>query len=153
MTIIWQQRRQNFLRFWISIKRTVHEIFNDSQCKNGNPRFSDGTLETFICSIICKMFSLFLGWMCLIMIIPLRFPVVEMRKSVLLRNHNLNNYIDVYFILNQATLLMIPLWISHCHLCMEGDLKLVYSPFKIWTKFKLTNFSTKLEIIFLNKFL
>jgi len=31
---------------------------------------------------------------------------------------------DAYFLLDQEKLLRVPLWIGHCHLCMEGYLNL-----------------------------
>ena len=31
---------------------------------------------------------------------------------------------DIQFILNQSKILRVPVGIGHCHLCMEGHLKL-----------------------------
>ena len=62
------------------------------------------------------------------MIILTCFPVVKLRKSLFKRNRNwkltvfiiINVYNLYEFILDQAMLLRVPLWIVQCHLCTDG---------------------------------
>ena len=89
-----------YMYFWIIFMKLWH-------CPICN-----GTLETLNWSKMWKILSLFPKS------VSTTFPEKPQMKINILKKHS------IYFILDQKKFSSVPLYIRHCHLCMEGQLKL-----------------------------
>ena len=99
----WRDCKRNFK--WFSVHRCQCPVYN-------------GTLETFVWSIMRKTLSLFRFSKSSIMIISMH--VFLQYKCASPRETTKHWYIihNIY----QINRLGVPLWIGHCHHCMEGHL-------------------------------